>query len=68
MKSTEDFHARFAVCVVGGDLSSVLDVRLSGKVDATQNATFGDNDYMVYYSNDRSQNPKVANNFSTQFF
>ena len=68
MKSTEDFDTPFVICVVGGDLSNQLDVRLSGKVDATKNETFGDNDFMVYYSSGRIQNPKVANNFSTQCF
>ena len=68
MKSTEDFDTHFVICVVGGDLSNELDVRLSGKVDATKNETFGDNDFMVYYSSGRIQNPKVANNFSTQCF
>ena len=68
MKSTEDFDTHFVICVVGGDLSNELDVRLSGKVDATENETFGDNDFMVYYSSGRIQNPKVAYNFLTQYF
>ena len=49
-------------------MSNQLDLRLSGKVDATKNETFGDNDFMVYYSSGRIENPKVANNFSTQCF